>query len=151
MPASTESFTSSGTKLFVSAAAPATENAAGYAALTYTQVGEIITLGEFGVSVSPINVDFLDDEVTQKFHGQINAGDLSVTVGRASGDAGQIICETAVTSKAKLSCKVQFADGSIQYFRAKVFSYTANAATGNIVQATIGMGVLTIPIEVDPT
>jgi hypothetical protein len=45
---------------------------------------------------------------------------------------------------------VQFSDGSIQYFRAKVFSYTANAATGNIVQATVGMGVLTVPIEVDP-
>ena len=150
MAASTESFTSSGTKLFVSASAPATNDAAGYAALTYTQVGEIITLGEFGASSSPINVDFLDDEVTQKFHGQINAGDLTVSLGRASGDAGQIILEGAVISKAKLACKVQFADGSIQYFRAKVFSYTANPATGNIVQSTANIGILTVPIEVDP-
>lgn len=151
MAASTESYTSSGTVFSVSASAPATNDASGFAALTFTQVGEILTLGEFGVMVSPINKDFLDDQVTQKYHGQINAGDLSITVGRASGDAGQAICEAAVTSKAKLSCKVTFSDGSIQYFRAKVFSYTANPVTGDIVQSTIGMGLVTVPIEVDPS
>ena len=66
--------TSAGTTLKVSASAPATFDKAGYSALTFTAVGEITDLGEFGREYALVTHNPVGTRGTQKFKGSFNEG-----------------------------------------------------------------------------
>jgi hypothetical protein len=74
MPAATTSFSSAGTTLNVVATAPATYDATGYAALTWTagDVGEVVNMGEFGSQYSLITQELLNSRIVKKFKGNVN-------------------------------------------------------------------------------
>ena len=48
--------TSAGTTIAISAVLPATDDAAGYAALTWAAIGEVTDLGEFGLNMQPLRI-----------------------------------------------------------------------------------------------
>lgn len=79
-----------GSKLFIGNAAPANP-----ATDTYTEVGNISNMGEFGPTYSPITFDSLGNRLTQKFKGQRDAGNMQITLGRSPSDAGQALLVTA--------------------------------------------------------
>ena len=154
MPAATTSFSSAGTKLNVVATAPATYDATGYAALTWTagDVGEVVNMGEFGSQYSLITQELLNSRIVKKFKGNVNYGSLQLELGRAPGDEGQIVLLAALASDNSYSFMVTLQDGTKQYFTGKVMSYTTNVGTSNQITAAACLVEIDRPIvEVAPT
>lgn len=128
--------TSLGITIAVTTSAPATEDEAGYEALTYTNIGEVVNIGEIGPSAAVVNHDAIDKGYTQKFKGQINYGSMPLQLGRDIDDDGQIILKAGADGAAKYTVhtwKVTHPVGLVQYFRGMVFGYTTNIGGSNTV------------------
>ena len=136
-----EAYTSLGTVVAVSIAAPATYDDTGYEALTYTTVGEVTNVGEFGASAAVVNHDPLGLGYTVKRKGQINYGALSLQMARDVSDAGQIILKAGADGATKYTVhtwKVTHQSGLVQYFTGMVFGYTTNiGGTNQIVGSSV--------------
>ena len=138
-----KAFTSAGTKLHISASAPATYNSTGFAALTWTEIGEVSEMGEFGRQYNLVTFNTLGDRRTVKRKGSYNDGTIACQMARVPDDAGQTILVTAVNSDASYSIKVTLQDGTVFYTTAQVMSYTTNI--GNVDQITSA----TVNLEID--
>lgn len=141
--AGSKAFTSAGTTLSISAAAPATYTAAGFSALTWTEIGEVSDLGEFGRQYNLVTFNTLGNRRTVKRKGSFNDGTIAAQMARAPDDAGQTILTTAVDSDLSYSIKVVLQDGTIFYTTAQIMSYTTNV--GNVDQITSA----TVNLEID--
>lgn len=151
MAASTTSFSSAGTTLHIDDALPATFDSTGYAALTWTAGGEVVNMGEFGAVYSLITQELLASRVVKKFKGNVNYGSLQLELGRAPGDAGQVLLIAGLASDASYSFKVTLQDGTKQYFTGKIMSYTTNVGGSNQITAAACMIEIDRPIvEVAP-
>ena len=142
-------FTSAGSKLSISAAAPATYNAAGYAALIFTEIGEISDLGEFGRQYNLVTYNVLSQRRAIKRKGSYNDGTISAQMARVPSDAGQAILVTAVNGDASYALKIELQDGTMFYATAQIMSYTTSI--GNVDQitgATVNMEIDNDIIEV---
>lgn len=136
--------TVAGTTIGISAAQPATFDATGYAALTFSNIGEITDGGEHGKTFAEVTHNPIDTRGTQKFKGSYNLGNKTLQLAIDDDDPGQIIVKTALESDDDFSFKVKYQDGSIDYFQAKVMSF-AKAATSvdSIRSATVTLGLTT--------
>lgn len=141
--------TSAGTTLHISAAAPATYNSTGFAALTWTEIGEITDLGEFGRQYNLVTHNPLNNRRTVKRKGSYNDGAINAQMARVPSDAGQAILTAAVDSDDSYSIKVTLQDGSIFYTTVQVMSYTTNVGSvDQITGATVNMEIDNDIIEV---
>lgn len=142
-------FTSAGTTLSISAAAPATYNAAGFAALTWTEIGEVSDLGEFGRTYNLVTFNTLGNRRTVKRKGSYNDGTIAAQMARTPSDAGQTILTAAVDSDASYSVKIVLQDGTIFYTTAQVMSYTTNiGSVDQITSATVNLEIDNDIVEV---
>lgn len=118
------SSTAAGTTLAISVAHPATEDAAGYAALTYTEIGQIEKLGGFGPSFAKIEFKPLKGPV-QKHKGSPDYGSLNPSMAHDDADAGQSILRTASADATSTlyTFRITLADGAKRYFQGRVFGY----------------------------
>ncbi len=147
--AASKAFTSAGTKLYMSASLPATYNQAGFAALSFTEVGEISDLGEFGRQYNLVTFNPLGDRRTVKRKGSYNDGTIAAQMARVPTDAGQIIVTAAVNSDLSRSIKIVLQDGTIFYTTVQVMSYTTNVGSvDQITSATVNMEIDNDIIEV---
>jgi len=147
--AASQAFTSAGTKLYMSASLPATYNQAGFAALSFTEVGEISDLGEFGRQYNLVTFNPLGDRRTVKRKGSYNDGTIAAQMARVPTDAGQIIVTAAVNSDLSRSIKIVLQDGTIFYTTVQVMSYTTNVGSvDQITSATVNMEIDNDIIEV---
>jgi hypothetical protein len=126
--------TAAGTKLAMSVAHPATEDAAGYAALTWTVIGNIEQLGAIGAAFEVVNFQPLDGPL-DKLKGPVNYGTLSPTIGHDPTDAGQTMLRTAAddTTNLLFSFQVTYQDGAKRYSQGRVFGYPENTGPANTV------------------
>ena len=138
-----KAFTSAGTKLLISASAPATYNETGFAALTWTEIGEVSEMGEFGRQYNLVTFNTLGDRRTVKRKGSYNDGTIACQMARVPDDVGQTILTSAVNSDASQSIKIVLQDGTVFYTTAQVMSYTTNI--GNVDQITSA----TVNLEID--
>ena len=138
--------TSTGTKLSVAAEDPANFTEAGYEAMTtFVEVGEVIDLPEYGPNVQVVESNPLATGVTEKYKGFINYGSQSMGLEFDAEDAGQIILAAGVegaTKNTQHAVKIEYQDGSIDFYSARIFSYTkapgsANSMVGSTVQVEI--------------
>jgi hypothetical protein len=144
-----QAFTSAGTTLSVSAALPATNNAAGFAALTYTLVGEVVDLGSYGKKYNLVTHNPIDNRKTVKRKGSYNSGALSLKMARVPTDGGQAILVTARDSDTAISAKIVLQSGTINYFQTMVMGYvTEIGGVDNITSATVDLEVTEDIIEV---
>ena len=144
--------TSAGTTLAVSASTPATFNVAGYSVLSFTNVGEITDLGEFGREFALVTHNPVGSRGTQKFKGSFNEGTMSLTLGLDTDDAGQIIMKAGTLSDNNYSFEVTTQNGDIYYFQAKVMSWkvgvggvdsiTTATCTLELTTSSTGVGVV---------
>ena len=115
--------TGAGTSLSISAGTPASQLAAGYAALTFTEIGNIERLGSFGATTDVITFQPLKGPV-QKHKGPTNYGSLQPSAAHDDADAGQTLLRTAADNATALyAFKVVYPDGAIRYFQGRVFGY----------------------------
>lgn len=132
--------TSTGTLFAISAASPATIDAAGFQALTYTNVAEITDVPEMGADTTVVTHNPLATGVTEKFKGFVNFG--SVTLGFADDltDAGQLLLDSGATGANKNlqhSARVTLQDGTLIFFTNKIFSFKLSPGSADsIVSAT---------------
>jgi hypothetical protein len=126
---------SAGTTFALSAALPATYDAAGFGAvgMTYTTLGEVTNIGEFGKVFELITHNPLATRKTEKLKGSYNNGSATLTLAIDKDDAGQILATAGLDSDAAYSAKVTYQDGSIEYFTVLIMSFTTNIAGVNDV------------------
>lgn len=126
--------TSAGSTIAISAAAPATFDAAGYGALTFTQIGEVTDLGEFGRTYALVTHNPLDNRGTVKRKGSFNEGAMDLKLALDNDDAGQVIAQAALNSDDDHSFEVTLQDGTKYYFQAQVMSFPISV--GSVDQIT---------------
>jgi hypothetical protein len=146
--------TSAGTTLKVSSAAPATFNSTGYAALTFTAVGEITDLGEFGREYALVTHNPVGTRGTQKFKGSFNEGTMNLSLGLDTDDAGQVLMKAASLADSAYSFEVVTQNGDKYYFQAMVMSFkvgvgsvdsiTTASCTLELTTSSGGVGIVEV-------
>jgi hypothetical protein len=134
--------TSTGTIFSAVADVPATHDETGFSALTFSEVGEVTDIPEYGPNVQVVEHNPLKSGVTEKYKGFINYGSTSIQLGQDSSDAGQTVLSDGVTGSTKNdehSFKIEFQDGTVDYFTGKVFSYTTNPSSANSIVGSTAM------------
>lgn len=112
-------YASAGATLEVSAGEPATQDETGYAALSYTQVASLVTMGEVGPTYSTVTVVPLETGVVEKAAGQVDYGQQEITMKYTpTPDAGVAILKTAAANRAFISVKETLPDGAVNYYQA---------------------------------
>lgn len=123
--------TTSGTQIFISNTLPATQDKAGYEALTWLEVGEVTDIAEFGRTYEEIITNYLNQRRVAKHKGNYDEGSPAITVTRNTGDDGQQACQTALASDANSAFKILHQNADVDYFEAKVLSYTQEIGAAN--------------------
>lgn len=137
--------TIAGSALYISAGLPATEDEAGYAALTFTKIGEITNLGSRGRTYTITSHLPIDSRRAEKYKGSYDEGDPDYALAIDKDDAGQILANTANKSDDNYSFKEENQNGAVDYFQAKVTSF--NRAGGG--SDDIDAGTITVAINSD--
>lgn len=147
--------TSTGVVLSVVADLPATFDEAGYAALTWVEVGELIDLPEYGPTVTVVESNPLKTGITEKYAGFTNFGSVSLGLEWDLEDAGQTILAAAINPGGAFvphSFQVEYNDGTVEYFHGGVFSYTRSAGSANsMVGSTVQVEINSEVVSVAPT
>ena len=125
--------------LSASAAAPATYDDTGYAALTWTEIGEAEEIPEFGPAHDSVTFTPLKTGIVNKYHGALNYGSVTVPMALADGDAGQGILRAALASRDEISFRETRSDGSIRYISGKVMSFPSGQSIGSVVMANVNI------------
>lgn len=101
-----------GTKVYISTTAVTTFplNAAAFVALTYTEIGSVGNLGDYGVSPNMVTYNTLGTQIATKAKGVEDAGELSIEVARIYDDAGQVAVRAAAATKSNYAFKVEYGD-----------------------------------------
>lgn len=142
-----------GTCLSVSITAPATHNAVGFAALTYTAVGELETVADVTQTRAAITFKNLCTGKTSTLKGSEEGVTIAVTAALDRDDAGQALMATAYASNTQiLSVRIAEANGDILYFRAYVMANTVAYGGGpdEVKRRSYSLGVVA-PSTSDPT
>jgi hypothetical protein len=134
--------TSAGTVLKISAGTPGTFNVAGYEALTWTTVGEVTDLGEFGREYALVTHNPVGSRGTRKYKGSYNEGAMTLQLGLDTDDAGQILAKAASLSDSDYSVSVTTQNGDVYYMQAKVMSW--KVGVGSVDSITTATCVLEI-------
>lgn len=145
------SSTSAGTKYAISAGLPATDDGAGYVALTFTNVKGVESIPAFGAQVAVNSFQPLDGPL-EKHKGPVNYGTLQIPMAYDKADAGQIIVRTAAapTNNALYAHRVTFPNGDIRYFQGRVFGAPETVgAASNVLMTTPTVEISTQIIKVD--
>ena len=131
---------------------------ADYTSETWTAVGNIKEVGEFGDAAEVISYATITDGRKQKLRGISSAGKLTLTCANNSTDAGQTLLKAASALPLMCAFKVILNDpltpstgvGSTYYFRALVMSGRTKVGGGSDVveisfDAEINTAVLFVP------
>lgn len=136
--------TVAGTEISISAGAPATFNEAGYAALTFTKIGEITDGGNHGRTYAEVKHSPIGTRGTQKYKGSFDEGNKTLQMAIDDDDAGQDLLKTALNSDNDYSFKVEYQGGAIDYFRAKVMNFEkATAGVDSMRTASVQLSLST--------
>lgn len=131
-----------GASIGITATAPATFDEGGYGALTFVNIGEVTDLGEFGREYNLITHNPIDTRATKKLKGSYNEGQISMTVGLDTADAGQNLAKTASQADADYYFKIKMQNGAAYYFPAKVMSFKRSiGSVDNVVSAAISLEI----------
>lgn len=131
-----------GALLGISATLPATFDAAGYAAVTVTNIGEIVDLGGFEKTWSVISFQPLAQRYPTKLKGIFNYGDVTFTFARVAADTGQDLVRVAELSDNSYTIKITMPGTAVANFTAKVISLGLGAVTVEGVEmATVTLAI----------
>lgn len=150
-----------GATLFIGAVQPARNPilSAYSGDLTYVEVGEIESIGNFGDKSSAINFTSLKDSRVRKLKGPRDAGALALTVGDSPSDAGQLALIAAEATNFEYNFKVVLNDAatvggtaSVHYFHGKVMGKELQVGSAtNVVKRAFTVDINSPILEVDPT
>jgi len=136
--------------LSVSAATPATFSSAGYAALTWIEVGEASEVPEFGATCSAVTFTPIETGIVNKFHGERNYGSITIPLAYDYADAGQNILRAALASEDEISFRETRTDGTVRYIMGKVMSFLRGQSVGSVNMASCNIEFTRADVEVPP-
>lgn len=121
------STTAAGSALAISVAAPATQDAAGFAALSFTEIGNIDKIGTVGATFAKVEFQPLKGP-KDKLKGSSDYGSLQPSMAHDDADAGQTLLRTAADdpSQKLYSFMVTYPNGAKRYFQGRVFGAPEN-------------------------
>lgn len=116
--------TGAGSAIAISVAAPATQDAAGYGALTFTEAGNCEKIGTIGAQFAKTEFQPLKGP-KQKLKGSADYGSLQPQFAHDEADAGQTIFRTAADDEANAlySFRVTYQNGAKRFFQGRVFGW----------------------------
>ena len=144
--------TAAGSALAISAASPATPDAAGFGALTYTEIGNIEKIGTIGATYNKTEFKPLKGG-TKKFKGSVDYGALQPSLAHDDSDAGQTLLRTAADDLVtQYSFKVTYPDGAKRYFQGQCFGYPeVTDNVDSVIMANPTVEINTKPVKVAAT
>lgn len=152
--------TASGTRIWIGPAiANTVDTEAEFEVLTFVEIGEVETLGEFGDEANIVNFSAIGDGRVRKLKGARDAGSLPLTVGRDPMDVGQAALVLAEKTKFEYAIKIEAADkptpshsNTIYYFRGLITSRRENyGENDNVVRKSFNIGINSEVLEILPT
>ena len=150
--------TAAGSKFYIGPQNSSASAQGDYEGLTYVQVGEVESIGEFGDSFNEVNFISLSNRRVKKFKSSKNAGNIQIVIGHDSADSGQDNLNTALASDEDYAFKVELDDAGTGspsspttfYFRGKVMAAPVTPGEAdNIVRIAATIGINTDVLEVD--
>lgn len=116
--------TGAGSSIAASVAAPATQDGAGYAALSYTEAGNCEKIGTIGATFAKTEFQPLKGP-KQKLKGSADYGSLQPQFALDDADAGQTLFRTAADDETNTlySFRVTYQSGAKRYFQGRVFGW----------------------------
>jgi hypothetical protein len=127
--------TIAGSKIYISATLPATEDQAGYEALTFTEIGGATDSPSTGISANNVTYDLLSEGFTSNRKGQKTYGTGTVNYAEVPVDAGQVIVQAAVVSNNNYAFAISDQNGNFKYLQGIVQSAPASGGTADTIQA----------------
>lgn len=109
-----------GSTLSIVASTPASEDQSGYEALSFTEVGKVVSIGELGDESEDIAFDLLKPGRRTHVSGVKDLGEIPVTIEYDKSDAGQDILRAANNGNTTHTFKVTDSDGDDYYFQGLV-------------------------------
>src|SRR5688572_6720065 len=102
---------STGCKIFIGPVAASTvDTEAEFEGLSYTEIHQVLDLGEFGDQSAEITVSYLETSRDESYKGTRNGGTLALKVGADSADAGQTALVAAEATASNYAFKVTLND-----------------------------------------
>lgn len=154
-------FTATGAKIYIgpSVTVDSADTLGEFAALSWTEIKMVETIGEYGDSSSVVSAAVLGDGRMRKAKGARDAGNMDLVVFPVADDAGQAALIAAEATYANYAVKVTLpnrlnATGTdeINYFRVLVMSKRKNiGGNDNIVRQTFSLGINSPILEVAAT
>lgn len=140
--------TGSGSKIYISATLPTTNNKTGYDALTWIKIGKVSNIGEYGSTYETVNFTDIESRVTEQLKGNMSLGNLPLTLGSLPADAGQVKLLEALSSDNNYAFKVDRKDGVIDAFQGKVMSFKPTVQGGAVLSINANITLQTEPIDI---
>ena len=132
------------TCISVSAAAPATNDATGFAALTYTSVGELETIGDITRRKAAITFGNLCTGKTTTLKGGEEGVTVEIGVGLDRDNAGQTLMTAGYGDTDPYSFKITESNGDAVYFQAYVMQDSIRyGGMNDVVKGSYSLGLLT--------
>ena len=126
-----------GATLGASATLPATFDGAGYAAVTFTALGEVVDIGELAKAYNIITHQPVGQDYPDKLKGTYDIGNISITLGRDSADGGQVLLQAALASDNSYSFELVLPSGDTGNFTAKVIKAGLGSVASDGVETTV--------------
>jgi len=101
----------------------------GFEGLTFTPIGSVGNLGDFGPSPNIVSYNTLNTAVVSKAKGVEDAGELTIEVARIFDDAGQVLIRTAAGTKFNYAVKIEYADAPTESYSNTII-YAAGPVSG---------------------
>jgi hypothetical protein len=137
--------TADGTTVELSSTLPATYDAATYAALTWTTLGEVVDVGEIGENFADVTSYNLSGRAVAHLKGSRDWSETPITVDTERGDAGQIILRdhhSGANVDNAVAVKVTHQNGDIEYYAALVFTFTSQQlAQDTVYRSNVSMRI----------
>ena len=117
--------TNAGNKFYISKTPtpPTTYDAAGYAALSYDEVGEITDAGTLTAEYAVTEHNTVNKRDIQKLKGSRNNGSQDYTLGFDDIDAGQLTMQAALDSDEDYHIKIALKSGAFFYYSGLVTNF----------------------------
>lgn len=104
---------------------PATYDDTGFAALTFAEVGEVISIGAYGGTAEVLTQTPVKSGIIKKVKGSTNYGSQTLQFGLET-DTGQAALQSGfdgANKNAIHSVKLEYSDGSVRYYTGLVTSF----------------------------
>lgn len=111
------------TKVAIASGAPATYDAAGFAAQAWKNMGKVKNVAEFGKQFDIITNNYLSQRGAEKKKANWNGGQLNMELDLLDGDLGQELAYDALDSDDDYSFRVTLQNGTVYYLRCLVTAF----------------------------